>query len=72
LINKLILSIPADIKIPDTHLYLDLFFADEPTSTALYDGFLTLPISLSIQSDDFPFTHKDPVAIVNDTNAREY
>eukprot|EP00347_Sterkiella_histriomuscorum_P019242 403342396 len=68
LINKLVLSIPSDIKIPGTNLRLDLFFASEPLSTANYSGYLTLPVSLSIQSEDFPFTHVDPVLIQNDDN----
>lgn len=73
LINKIILSIPADIPIPGTHLHLDLEFANEPESTVAYGGFLLLPISISIKSDDFPdFPHPDPAPITNDDNVEHY
>jgi hypothetical protein len=53
LINKLIDGIPTDIPIPGTGLHLDLAYAAMPVLKE--HAFVTLPISLSIQSDDFPY-----------------
>ncbi|CDW77274.1 lipid-binding serum glycoprotein family protein [Stylonychia lemnae] len=55
LLNKLIDSIPTEIDISGTNLHIDLAFSADPVCK-IHD-YLTLPISFSVQSDDYPYLH---------------
>lgn len=62
--------IPDSIPIPGTDLHLDFGFASTPISRELVD--LQLPLSISLQSDTYPYTEPNLANFKNLTADKDY
>jgi hypothetical protein len=67
LINRILDIIPNKIDIPGTALHIDIGFANN--LTCKNDSYLELPLSVSLQSDIYPYTEQNLAVFPNFTDS---
>ena len=66
MINKILEIIPNHIDIPGTHLHLDIGYADNIKCKS--QSHVTLPLSISLQSDIYPYLEENLAVFPNFTD----